>query len=134
MDSIIQINDTHYHQPLKANYRKLEQKLMIEKLRSDPEKKIPSPDRDELMAMATDAFKNISVDNVNAFKSLFITNALDGSEDYKVSDKIWKLVGNEMKIFRDKLMKTTSPKSLDELLKKITPPKGVKRKNVEGMQ
>ena len=105
---------------------------MIEKLRSDKDK-IPSPDRDELMAMATDAFKNISLDNVNAFKSLFFTNALDGSEDYKVSDKIWKLVGNEMKIFRDKLMKTTSPKNLDELLKKITPPKGVKRKNVEGM-
>ena len=128
-----QINDTHYHRPLKANYRKLEQKLMIEKLRSNRDK-IPSPDRDELMAMATDAFKNISVDNVNAFKNLFFTNALDGSEDYKVSDKIWKLVGNEMKIFRDKLMTESSPKNLDDLLKKITPPKGVKRKNVEGMQ
>ena len=106
---------------------------MIEKLRSNREK-IPSPDRDELMAMATDAFKNISVDNVNAFKNLFFTNALDGSEDYKVSDKIWKLVGNEMKIFRDKLMTENSPNTLDGLLKKITPPKGVKRKNVEGMQ
>ena len=105
---------------------------MIEKLRSNKDK-IPSPDRDELMAMATDAFKNISLDNVEAFKNLFFTNALDGSEDYKVSDKIWKLVGNEMKIFRDKLMTESSPKNLDDLLKKITPPKGVKRKNAEGM-
>ena len=65
---------------------------MIEKLRNPATKdEIPKPDRNELMKMATEAFKNVSVDNVNAFKNLFFTNALDGSEINKYSKSKWTL-------------------------------------------
>ena len=56
-----QVNDTHFHNPLKANYRQLEQELMIEKLKID-KNKIPSPDRDDMMNMVRKAQKNITVD------------------------------------------------------------------------
>ena len=32
-----QINDTHYHCPLKANYRKAQEELMLQKLRDNPD-------------------------------------------------------------------------------------------------
>ena len=56
-----QVNDTHFHNPLKANYRQLEQELMIEMLKID-KNKIPSPDRDDMMNMVRKAQKNITVD------------------------------------------------------------------------
>ena len=133
-DMYFQINDTHYHPPLKAKYRELEQKLMLEKLTKD-KIKIPSTSRDEIINMVCEAMKSVSVDNEKAFKSLFITNKLDGSEDYEVSDKIMDLVGTPFKEFREKLMKEKSPRNLQELFKKITPPKGVHCKSrIEGMK
>ena len=57
-----------------------------------------------------------------------MANALDGTEDYLVSDTVILLVGNKIKVFRNDLMKKKSRKNLKELLKLITPPKGVKRK------
>ena len=39
------------------------------------------------------------------------------------------LVGDQLKEFRDKLMKKESPKNLKQLLRLITPPKGVMRKD-----
>ena len=44
----IQINDTDIHAPLKREYRKLEQELVINQLQSDP-KKIPQPTQDGMM-------------------------------------------------------------------------------------
>ena len=93
------MNDTHYHNPLKSEYRESEMKLMIEKLK-EKRKGIPAPSRDEMVEMVYNAMKNTKVDNVAAFKSLFLTNALDGSEDWKVSDKINSLIGTELKEFR----------------------------------
>ena len=43
----IQINDTDLNYPLKAKYRELEQKLMLDQLRADP-KNIPQPNRNEI--------------------------------------------------------------------------------------
>ena len=63
---------------------------------------------------------------------MWVTNALDGSEDYLVSERVYKLVRTRMIDFRNQLMKTVSPKNLNQLLKMITPPKGVKRKDAEG--
>ena len=106
---------------------------MLEKLRAEP-LKVPSPSRDELMKMVDEAMKTTSVDNVKAFKSLFFTNNLDGSEDHKVSEKLFRLIGPELQEFRSKLMSEKAPKNLAELLSTITPPEGIKRKNVEGVE
>ena len=50
-----QINDTHYHHPLKSEYRKVEQEFMMQKLIENKDA-IPSPDRDEIMQIATGYF------------------------------------------------------------------------------
>ena len=81
----IQINDTDLHSPLKAKYRELEQLLMIDQLKANP-KKIPQPSRDDMMRMLSESFEAVEIDVVTHFKSLWVTNALDGSEDYLVSE------------------------------------------------
>ena len=98
--------------------------------------KIPTPTRDEMMSMTVSALSHVTknLDSNAAFKSLFVTNAFNGSEDYLVSDKIMKLIGEEMIEFREKLMEKEPPSTLNELLKTITPPKGIKRKNCEGSE
>ena len=83
-----------------------------------------SPSRDEMMRMLLKAWELLDVDTEREFKSLFLTNAFDGSEDYLVSDKLYAVVGNEMVKFR-----TSRPaKTLKEVIRKLIPPKGVKRK------
>ena len=49
-----------------------------------------------MMQMIVDAMKNVSVDNDRAFKSLFVTIALDGSEDALVSDKLYSIIGKDL--------------------------------------
>ena len=44
----IQINDTDIHRSLKEKYQSLEQQLMIDQLKADPER-IPLPSRDGIM-------------------------------------------------------------------------------------
>ena len=102
---------------------------MIKQLRND-QKTIPKPSRDEMMRMLYESHVSLEKDYAKEFKSLWVTNALDGSEDYLVSERVYKLVGTRMIDFRNQLMKTVSPKK--QLLKMITPPKGVKRKYAEG--
>ena len=87
-----------------------------------------------MMEITCKAMENLSIDKDRAFKSLFITNALDGSEDYMVSDRLFSLVGEKIQEIRQILMNGPCPKNLQELLKTITPPKGIKRKNVEGSE
>ena len=100
---------------------------MLEQLNNDPNK-IPSPSRDEMMRMLLNARELLDVDTERHFKSLFFTNALDGSEDYLVSDKLYALVGNDMVKFRTELMTSRPAKTLKEVIRKLIPPKGVKRK------
>ena len=121
----IQVNDTDLHSPLKAKYRELEQSLMMQQLKPNP-KKIPQPSRDDMMRILVESFKSLEIDVESCFEALWVTNALDGTEDYLVSERVMLLVGNKMKVFRNDLMKKKSPKNLKELLKLITPPKGVK--------
>ena len=61
--------------------------------------KIPSPSRDEMMEMCVRAVEKAKekVDTKMAFKRLFVTNALDGSEDHLVSDKVFQ---NSWQVFR----------------------------------
>ena len=108
--------------------------LMLEQLNNDPNK-IPSPSRDEMMRMVLKTWELLDVDTEREFKSLFVTNALDGSGDYLLSDKLYALVGNEMVKFRTELMKSRPAKTLKEVIRKLIPPKGVKRKgNDEGIE
>ena len=122
----IQINDTDLHSPLRAKYRELEQLLMIDQLKANP-KKIPQPSRDDIMRMLSESFETVETDVVTHFKSLWVTNALDGCEDYLVSER--KMLDVEkLEVFRKQLNKAESPENLKDLLKLITPPKGVQRK------
>lgn len=107
---------------------------MLQKLEAD-KKKIPKIERDDMIALACTAMESLSFDKEKAFKSLFLTNSLDGSDDFMVSDKLYSLIGKQIKDIRQKLMNDPCPKNLQELLKTITPPKGIKRKNnIEGSE
>ena len=125
----IQINDTSCHHNLRK-HRESELNLMLKQLNNDPNK-IPSPSRDEMMRMLLKAWELLDVDTGREFKSLFVTNALDGSEDYLASDKLYALVGNEMVKFRTELMTSRPAKTSKEVIRKLIPPKGVKRKGNE---
>ena len=50
-----------------------------------------------MINMAVKASRKFGVSFAEVFKELFVTNKLDGSEDYLVSDKLFALIGNEMK-------------------------------------
>ena len=56
------------------------------------------------MSVLLQAWETLEIDTKRGFKSLFVTNALDGSEDYLVSDKLFALIGDEMVDFRKELM------------------------------
>ena len=130
----IQINDTNCHRDLRKHYRDLEMKLMMEQLEKNPIK-IPSPSQNDMMPMLLQAWETLEIDTKREFKSLFVTNALDGSEDYLVSDKLFALIGDEIIDFRKELMSQNSVKILKEVIGNLIPPKGVKRKaNVEGSE
>ena len=129
----IQSNDTHLHRKWKANYRDLEMELMMEKLQAD-QKKVPSPAREEMINMAVKASRKVDVSFTEVFKELFVTNKLDDSEDYLVSDKLFALIGNEMKEFLKKLMESPPPDKIQKVIKSIIPPKGIRRKSVEGTE
>lgn len=77
----MQVNDTHLHKQLKSEYRKKESALMLEKLSKDPNK-VPSTNRSEMMSFLVDSEKAITIDANAAFKSNWVTNSLDGTEDF----------------------------------------------------
>ena len=129
----IQQNDTHIHRPLKRLYRERQSSLMLSKLQAD-KAKIPSPRREDMMEMLLSVWSKIEVDTKAAFKSLFVTTALDGSEDYLVSDRLFRLVGEDMKLFRDGLIQSEMPATLQEMIRKLLPPKGIRREKIEGAE
>ena len=118
-------NDTHLDKQLKNEYRKKESALMLEKLTKDPQK-FPSPDRNEMMSLLVECEKAIALDTNEAFKSVWVTNFLDGSEDYLISDKIFSLVGDSMRQFRKEMKAKPPPKTVKEIIRSLIPPKGIK--------
>ena len=66
------------------------------KLLSRNPSKVASPVREDMVTMINTAWKDIEIDYAMIFKSLFITNKLDGSEDYMLSDKIITLIGDNI--------------------------------------
>ena len=71
---------------------------MIEQLRNDP-KTIPKPSRVKMMRMLYESHVSLEKDYAKESKSLWVTNALDGREDYLVSERVYKLVGTRMTDF-----------------------------------
>ena len=112
---------------LKKTYRELESELMLTQLKENP-KAVPKPPRDEMISMLNRAWKSLEIDTTKALKNNFILNSFDGSEDHLFSDKLFGLVGAEMLEFREALLKSQPPSSLQELINSITPPKRVKTK------
>ena len=125
--SDVQVNDTHVHHLLKKEYRQKEAQLMLDQLREHPHK-VPSPSRNEIMAMLTDSWEGLNINTLQALKSNFILNAFDGSEDFMVRDALFELVGREMLAFREELQQQPVPNNIKELTDMITPPKGVRIK------
>ena len=66
----IQVNDTDFHGPFKANYRELEMALNLEKLKKDPNK-IPTLSRDEMMDLTVKALSKVFLN---------LTHSLDSNE------------------------------------------------------
>ena len=83
-----------------------------------------------MMQMLKKSFDCLEIDVASRLKALWVTNALDRSEDYLVSERIIASVGNKMETFPNELMKKKSSKSLKDLMKLITPPKEIRRKNL----
>ena len=127
----VQVNDTNLYPKLKNKYHKREQESMIEQLRNVP-KTIPKPSRDEKLRVLFESHVSLEKDYAKEFKSIWVINASHGSQDYLISERVYKLVGTRMIDFRNQLMKTASPKNIKQLLKLITPPNGVKWKDAEG--
>ena len=96
----IQANNTDLQRQLKAYYLDLEMELTMEKLRAD--KKVPTPTREEMINMTVKAAKKIDVNFAEVLIQLYVTNKLDGSEDYLVSNKLFDLTGSDMVEFRKK--------------------------------
>ena len=74
-----------------------------------------------------DAMQDVRINESSAFKSVWVTNALDGSEDYLVSDKIFSPVGESMRGFRAEMLKKSPQRTIKEVIHSIIPPKDIRR-------
>ena len=104
-------------------------------LQNNPQK-LPAPDRNEMMRVFVNSNKDVKIDFKSAFKSVWVTNGLDGSEDYLVSDKIFGLVGESLTSFGTEMIAKPPPKTVKEhIINSMIPPKGIKRgKNIAGTE
>ena len=130
----VPVNDTHFHKQSKNEYRKKESALMLEKPAKDL-RKVPFPDRSEMMSLLVESEKTVALDTNAAFKSVWVTNSPDGSEVYLVSDKIFSLIENSMRQFRNEMTTKLPAKTVKEVIRSLIPPKGIKQgKNIEGSE
>ena len=95
----IQANDSDLHKGLKVLYREEEMNVMLKMLEA-VKSKIPYPNRENMIKMLMNSWDAITADFSQVFKKLFVTNKLDGSEDYLVSDKLFSITGSEIKFPR----------------------------------
>ena len=59
-----------------------------------------------------------------------MTNALDGSENYLESDKLFALIRDETVDFHKELISQNSVKTLKEVIRNLIPPKGSNEKQM----
>ena len=76
--------------------------------------------------MLNDAQKSVDIDVSKGFKSLFVVNKFNGSEDFMIFDVVFNLDSETIVEFRKILLKTTPYQTIKELMRTITQPKGVK--------
>ena len=126
----IQANGTDLHRHLKGKYRSKEMELMLKKLEVD-KNKVSSPSWENMVQMLLDSWKENEVHHLFVFKKLFVTNNFDGTEDYLVLKKLFKLIGDNMLEYCRQLLNLPVPKNLQSFMKQITPLKGIRRKNFE---
>ena len=60
--------------------------------------KVPSPKHEDMVQMPLSAWQNVPNNFPDVFNKLFVTNALDGSENHLVSDKLFALLVNDMQM------------------------------------
>ena len=85
-----------------------------------------------MIFILSQAWETLKIDTKREFKSPFVTNALDGSENFLASDKLFAFIGDEMADFRKEFMSQNSVKTLKKLLHNLIPSNEVKRiANVE---
>ena len=78
---------THLHSALKSGYRKKEPQLILQKLSSHPQK-VLAPDCNDMMKMLEKSMETVKF---HYKKTVWVMNALNGSEDFLISDKIMAL-------------------------------------------
>ena len=93
---------------------------MLKKLQNNPQKVSP-PVGNKMMRLLANSNKDVKIDFKSAFKSVWVTNALGGSEDYLVSDKIFGLAGELMTRFRTKMIAKPPPKTFKAFQLKPSP-------------
>ena len=76
--------------------------------RSDHPQKVPVPDQNDTIKMLNELMETVKFDRNKDFKTLWVTSAPVGSEDFLVSDKIKSLAGESLRHFRNKLMSVNS--------------------------
>ena len=129
----IQANDTDLHRRLKALYRHEEMDLMLKMLEID-KNKVPSSKREDMVQMLLSAWQDVPNNFPDVLKKLFVANALDGSEDHLVSDKLFALIGNDIQQVRKELMETPVPANLQVVIKQLISPKCIRRNDLEGSE
>ena len=88
-----------------------------------------------MISMLLQTWETLEIDTKREFKSLFVINASDESEDYLVSDKLFGLIGDELVDFRKELISQNPVKYLEKVIRNLILPKQVKQKaNVEGKE
>ena len=104
---------------------------MHEKFTKDLQK-VPSPNKSEMMSLLVESAKAIVLDTSAVSKSVWVTNSLDGSEDYLVSNKIFRLARDSMRQFRNEMTAKPPPKTVKEVILSLISPKVIKRsKNIK---
>ena len=101
----VQVNDTHLHRVYYCVH------YCFKSFKGNPGK-VPLPGRNEMMKLLNDAKKDVKTDESSAFKSLWVTNAFNGPEDYLVSDKIFDLVAESMRSFRSDMIQISPPNTI----------------------
>ena len=96
--------------------------------------KVPSPSRNEMMRMLNSTWNKLDINNVQAFKKLFVTNSLDGSQDYLVSDKLFSLIGESMRKITQRTCENQGSRNTQISCAIIDTSKGHTQKNFEGME
>ena len=76
----------------------------------------------------------LTVDCERAFKQNIVTNAFNGTEDYVVFDKIFRLFDDDMQILQGNLLGKPPPKTLRAVVRNLISTKGIVRKNAEGSE